>query len=553
MSAKILPLAKPQESAPAKKGDEEIESSAGSSCKQTPNEKWPKIVDLEWRDKIIAQYIPLVNYITNRLVLRLPSHIFKDDMISSGIIGLIDAIHKFDPRKGIEFKTYAEFRIKGAILDELRSLDWIPRSVRKKQHLLGKTCKELQKTLGRPAEPEEVAENLGIEMKEFHEMLDITKSLSLLDIEGFWRLSPYDKSDRTGTSDQNKGECPIQALHLFQLQNIVAQCIKEFPYGMQLMLSLYFYEELTMREISLLAGCTESRISQLLTEALRKTKPELAKRLEISNYTSVIRVDRHRDHPRDKSLLSLPKTLTWSPEKPEKDDPREKGAPNRWKNFGRKIYVPDFTLIGEPYTVDFEKPYTPILLLETRAEIFQKEDNLMDKDLPKITHLLGYHFARKLLDKNIDETSDLLKLSSLQFEELLFKPRTIWTIAEKILEAGYSFSDGEEATRKLLSDYPKKKEQKKEGVQPSAFAAVHKPAALASPPQEPSAETTSADDPAPERSLRATLKRFSAAFDFLTLNGGSPAKIEGYQENFVAENGQKYILSITITRKDLPV
>ena len=109
----------------------------------------------------MLQYAPLIKYIASRLALRLPSHISMEDLISSGIIGLIDAVQKFDPSKNINFKTYAEFRIKGAMLDELRSLDWIPRSVRKKTHLIEDAYAKLQRRLGRPAEAEEVAEVPG--------------------------------------------------------------------------------------------------------------------------------------------------------------------------------------------------------------------------------------------------------------------------------------------------------------------------------------------------------------------------------------------------------
>jgi RNA polymerase sigma factor (sigma-70 family) len=111
-------------------------------------------VDPAWQEQMVLQYAPLIKYIASRLALRLPSHISQDDLVSSGIIGLMDAIQKFDPSKNINFKTYAEFRIKGAMLDELRSLDWTPRSVRKKSHLLENAYAQLQKSLGRPAEAE---------------------------------------------------------------------------------------------------------------------------------------------------------------------------------------------------------------------------------------------------------------------------------------------------------------------------------------------------------------------------------------------------------------
>ena len=140
-------------------------------------------LDPKWQEQMVLQYAPLIKYIASRLALRLPSHISMEDLISSGIIGLIDAVQKFDPSKNINFKTYAEFRIKGAMLDELRSLDWIPRSVRKKTHLIEDAYAKLQRSLGRPAEAEEVAEFMDLEIGEFYKLLDETKTVSVVALE----------------------------------------------------------------------------------------------------------------------------------------------------------------------------------------------------------------------------------------------------------------------------------------------------------------------------------------------------------------------------------
>lgn len=516
----------------------EIESSKNSSCNSRPRVKWPETVNLEWQNKMIMQYAPLTKYIAGRLAIHLPSHILMDDLISAGIIGLIDAIYKFDPKKGSEFKTYAEFRIRGAILDELRDLDWMPRKAREKRNLIEETYRDLQKTLGRPAEQEEIAEALGLGMEKFHEMLDISKPLSLLDVEEFWRLSPDNKYIPNGTLDKNEKEDTLQALYLFQLQKIVAQCIKKFPYGMQLLISLYFYEELTMREISLLAECSESRISQLLTEALQEIRPKLAKGIGILNYTSAINVDRHRKRYSKKSLPSFPKKLIWTPEKPGDDDLKEKGAPDRWKNFGRKIYVPDFTLIGEPYTVDFEKPYTLMSPLKTRTEIFQKEDNSMDKNLPKLVHLLSYYFAGKLRDKKINETSDLLKLSSLQFEKLSFKPKTVQAIVSEMLKAGYFFSDDEEATRELLSRYlpGKKKMPEPDAAAPPGSAAADPASAVSTATDPP------ADDP---NSFKSNLSEIGSALDIMKQKDRLSFRV-----NFEGPEKRRY--RVTIEEYSLP-
>lgn len=249
-------------------------------------EQWPERVDLAWQEHMIIQYAPLIKYIASRLALRLPSHISLDDLISSGIIGLIDAIHKFDPSKNISFKTYAEFRVKGAILDELRSLDWIPRSVRKKSHILEKAYAELERNLGRPAEPEEICQALGLELEEFYQLLDETKSVSLVELEGMWkptRGSPefFDSGISEVLQDETARD-PFLALHFSELQDVMVQAIDALPDKEKLLVSLYYYEELTMKEIGEIMGYTESRISQLHTQAMLRLRGKLREYFQIS-------------------------------------------------------------------------------------------------------------------------------------------------------------------------------------------------------------------------------------------------------------------------------
>ncbi len=248
-------------------------------------EQWPEQVDLAWQEQMIVQYAPLIKYIASRLALRLPSHISLDDLISSGIIGLIDAIHKFDPSKNISFKTYAEFRVKGAILDELRSLDWIPRSVRKKSHVLEKAYAELERNLGRPAEPEEVCLALGLELDEFYQLLDETKSVSLVELEGMWKSARYSPelfdTEFSEILQDDSIRDPFLALHFSELQDIMVQAIDALPDKEKLLVSLYYYEELTMKEIGEIMGYTESRISQLHTQAMLRLRAKLREYFQV--------------------------------------------------------------------------------------------------------------------------------------------------------------------------------------------------------------------------------------------------------------------------------
>jgi RNA polymerase sigma factor for flagellar operon FliA len=237
-----------------------------------------RIVDPAWQERMVLQYAPLIRYIAGRLALRLPSHISQEDLISSGIIGLIDAIQKFDLSKNINFKTYAEFRIKGAMLDELRSLDWIPRSVRKKSHLIENAYAQLQKSMGRPADAVEVAEFLGLGLEDFYQLLDETKSVSLVALEG---CDPKAAGNLAGDrdltevlKDENLRDA-LQSVHLAELQDVVLQAIEGLPDKEKLLISLYYYEELTMKEIGQIMAYTESRISQLHTQAMYRLRHKL--------------------------------------------------------------------------------------------------------------------------------------------------------------------------------------------------------------------------------------------------------------------------------------
>ncbi len=231
-------------------------------------------VDPAWQERMVLQYAPLIRYIASRLALRLPSHISQEDLISSGIIGLIDAIQKYDLSKNINFKTYAEFRIKGAMLDELRSLDWIPRSVRKKSHLIENAYAQLQKSMGRPAEAEEVAELLGLKLADFYQLLDETKAVSVVALENRDRKVASSLDLPEILHDENLRDS-LQAVHLSELREVVVQAIEALPDKEKLLISLYYYEELTMKEIGQIMGYTESRISQLHSQAMCRLRYKL--------------------------------------------------------------------------------------------------------------------------------------------------------------------------------------------------------------------------------------------------------------------------------------
>jgi RNA polymerase sigma factor for flagellar operon FliA len=240
-----------------------------------------KSLTQEKREELILKYSPLIKYVAGKLAMRLPPNISQDDLISSGVIGLMDAIEKFDSSKKIRFKTYAEFRIRGAILDELRSLDWVPRSIRKKATELEKTYHYLEKVLNRPPKDKEVAEALDISIENFHKLLDKTKNVTFLDIETIRRRMPDNNEEDLFDLIGNDNEInPFTLLNKTEIKEILTKAINSLPEKEKIVVSLYYYEDLTMREIGEIMGYTESRISQMHTKAMLRLRVRLASIVE---------------------------------------------------------------------------------------------------------------------------------------------------------------------------------------------------------------------------------------------------------------------------------
>ncbi len=233
-------------------------------------------ITTENREEVIKQYSPMIKYVANRIAMRLPPHIEVDDLISVGVLGLIDAITKYDPTRGAKFKTYAEFRVRGAILDELRSMDWVPRSVRQKASNVDSVVQKLQSKLGRPPEDEEVAGEMGISLDQFFDTLNETKSMPVLSLEGLGIAKETGEQQSLLDCLAGKGDTdPQTQIRLNELKEIIAQAIDTLPEKARLMITLYYYEELTMKEIGAVLDVTESRVSQIHSKAVFKLCTEL--------------------------------------------------------------------------------------------------------------------------------------------------------------------------------------------------------------------------------------------------------------------------------------
>ncbi len=234
-----------------------------------------KGVDGKLRDQLIMDYAPLIRFVAQRIAARLPSNIDIDDLISAGVIGLMDAIEKYDPSRDNKFKTYAEFRIRGAILDELRSQDWVPRSVRDKAKKIEKTYAELEQKLGRAVTDEELSNALGIQLDEYYDMVSKVKAVTLLSIDELSGPNQQDRKSLLECLENVSSKNPFTQLKSKGVRDLLVKHIDELPEKQKLVLSLYYYEDLNLKEIGRILEVTESRVSQLHTQAVEKLRSKL--------------------------------------------------------------------------------------------------------------------------------------------------------------------------------------------------------------------------------------------------------------------------------------
>lgn len=220
------------------------------------------------RDKLIMKYGPLVKSIVGRMSVKLPIDAAdREDLYNVGIIGLMEALDKFDENRNVQFETYARFRIKGAILDELRSRDWVPRSIRHKDSKLEEAFSNMKKTLGRRPEEEEVANYLGITLAQYYKLLDDTKGIPLISQEDLTPEYLETHSSAEVMESVNRGT-PFDLFAGEELRNQLKKLIDDLPGKEKMVMSLYYSDEMTMKEIGRILDLTESRVCQLHTQAI---------------------------------------------------------------------------------------------------------------------------------------------------------------------------------------------------------------------------------------------------------------------------------------------
>ena len=234
------------------------------------------------RERLVVAYSPLVKYVAGRMGSGLPGHVEESDLISYGLTGLISAIERFDLDREIKFETYAITRIRGAIIDELRSLDWVPRSVRAKARDIERANQKLEARLQRAPTDEEMASELGITTEDFHEALLQISNSTLIALDELWNAgdSGADQVSLLDTLPDQGAPDPQAVVDQGELRDRISGAIAALPEREKLVVALYYYENLTLREIGEVLGVTESRVSQLHTKAVLRLRSKLAGELD---------------------------------------------------------------------------------------------------------------------------------------------------------------------------------------------------------------------------------------------------------------------------------
>lgn len=232
------------------------------------------------KEQLIIKYISLVKYVAGRMMISLPPSVELGDLESAGIMGLIDAIDRFDPKFGVKFESYAIPRIKGSILDELRKLDWVPRSIRTKSRELERVIFQLENEVGRPVTDEEISQRMNLTLEEYYTLLKEVGTTSLLSLDE----SIFNEEGGTASLheviEDKEVQHPLEEINREELKDLMIKAIDELPEIERLVIALYYYEELTLYEIGQVLQLSESRISQIHTKTILSLKGKLREALK---------------------------------------------------------------------------------------------------------------------------------------------------------------------------------------------------------------------------------------------------------------------------------
>ncbi|MDR0657082.1 MAG: RNA polymerase sigma factor WhiG [Treponema sp.] len=232
--------------------------------------------DQKIRETFVIQYSPLVKFVAGKVAVGMPHSVEFDDLVGFGSIGLLDAIDKYDPERGVKFKTYAVTRIRGAIFDELRQIDWVPRSVRKKAKELEETVANLESQMGRTATDQEIASSMGLDDEEYSKTVMKISATSIVSLNEVW--SGVDENEKNSIGDTIESPIslhPDVMVEKEEIRRVIIDAIKELPEKEKQILVLYWYEDLTLKEIGEVMKVTESRVSQLHSKAMLRLRAKL--------------------------------------------------------------------------------------------------------------------------------------------------------------------------------------------------------------------------------------------------------------------------------------
>jgi RNA polymerase sigma factor for flagellar operon FliA len=247
--------------------------------KKSEEELWKsyrKTKDPEIRDYFIRQYAPLVKYVAGKVAIGMPQNVEFEDLVGYGVFGLFDAIEKFDPDKHVKFKTYAVTRIRGSIFDELRSIDWVPRSVRQKTKEVEDTISHLEANLGRSASDNEIAKALNLSIENYQDLILKISGTSIMSIHDIWYTGEdNDKISIAESIESPSSLNPDTIVEKNEIKRVIIEAINELPEKEKKVLVLYYYEDLTLKEIGEVLDVTESRVSQLHTKAILRLRAKL--------------------------------------------------------------------------------------------------------------------------------------------------------------------------------------------------------------------------------------------------------------------------------------
>ena len=235
-------------------------------------ESYSKTKTPQLKEKLILEYAPLVKYVAGRLSVHVGQHVEYDDLISYGIFGLIDAIDKFDYMKGVKFETYAALRIRGAIIDSIRKMDWVPRTLRQRNKQLEQAFSELEYELGREPTEEELADKLNISLEETNDLLRKSSVVALISLDDY-----LEQNHEANFSNAENEDTPERQYEKQEVKEMLVDAIDKLSEKEKKVITLYYFEDLTLKEISSIMGVSESRISQIHSKAVLRLKSKLGR------------------------------------------------------------------------------------------------------------------------------------------------------------------------------------------------------------------------------------------------------------------------------------